>query len=241
MTELVLPYEIIIAHIALQSPAAFGLCGRLCKDISTALAKLSPRLKEKWIIRERHTTTNNTVVEFSKNPNGKYQGEFKITLVDRHYRGITQDVFIGNFHNGIPHGVFKSYTDGRLWYEKNYVYGALHGYYYEKCANFTQTIIASYVGGKLHGEYKIYDGNGYVVYECHYNMGKKEGIEKEYYDSGKLKAMREFKDDQYHGWVYSYNSVYNKYNSAELWHKGELILMLSGDVTDYMAYRSITF
>lgn len=237
----VLPYELIIAHIAPLSPVIFGLCSRLCGDISKALAKLSPQLKQKWIVHEQHTTYYNTVIEFSKNPNGKYQGEFKITSVDRNYRGMTYPIFIGNFHNGIPHGLFKSYANDRLLCEKNYVYGKLHGYYYEKCKNFTQTVIASYADGKLHGRYKIYDENGGDVYECHYNMGKKEGIEKEYYENCELKAMREFKDDQYHGWVYEYFPTNKKYKTAELWHEGELILLLNDDVTNYMANRGITF
>lgn len=106
-------------------------------------------------------------------------------------------------------------------------------YYYE---NGKIHNVINYVNGKMQGLAKEYSKNGEIITLLEYHngylvnrervnrtdtSGLKQGIWKEFYDDGKIKTEKNFKDDQLHGFHKEYDSKGNltiaiRYNNGRI-------------------------
>ncbi|QJX72212.1 MORN-repeat protein [Faustovirus] len=230
MDASVLNVDIIAQHIASAHPAAYWRCVQLCRATYEALKPSRKQLQNLWLEFVEGKISNRYedityVQQYWKNPNGEYQGVFRIVREKGYHT-----VFAGIFDNGVPNGQFVKYDNNmKLVFDATYSKGVLHGPYmkiiHEDAGIYT--IKCNYVDGKLHGRYVRLLKDNHKRYECTYDMGKKNGIEYDYYSDEMVHTACCYVDDKLHGWRYTH-SMSGHMLTAELFHNGAEIVVLTG-------------
>jgi antitoxin component YwqK of YwqJK toxin-antitoxin module len=115
----------------------------------------------------------------------------------------------GNYANGLRTGVWKAYyPDGKLKHQITFVDGLAKGkasFYYPDGTLWEEGNWNEYCWV---GEYRLYYPNGQAAYEWSYNnLGRREGVQKYYFENGSKKYVGKWGDGQVTGNVEVYDST----------------------------------
>lgn len=153
---------------------------------------------------------------------GKKQGIEKKYFGDGHIKSIK------NYKNNRMDGEQKFYrSSGLIHRERYYKNGKLSGTQKDYWLNGNISVISKYKNGKLHGKFKTFSPSGELLKTSLYEEGKPlrtqeenyrleksnkikkvlaaaKSVRKEYYDTGELKSISQFKGSMLHGLVKEY-------------------------------------
>ena len=119
-----------------------------------------------------------------------------------------------NFINDIKQGnSYSYYPSGKTKQITPYVKGRPDGYAYEYSEDSVLITILKYQGGILASVDKLNRKD---------ELGKKQGVYKEFYEDGKLKSEKKYKDDVIDGYVKSYDIKGNLINT-EKFNNGKVV------------------
>lgn len=115
----------------------------------------------------------------------------------------------GPYKNGIKDGIWKAYyPDGKLKHQINFVDGIAKGkatFYYSDGTLWEEGIWNEYC---WIGEYRLYYPNGQAAYEWTYNrQGRREGVQKYFYENGSPKYYGEWNNGNITGNVQVFDST----------------------------------
>lgn len=103
---------------------------------------------------------------------------------------------IENFEKGIPNGMWSySFPSGETFIQENYINGLLTG----ECKRFFENgdleELSTYKEGVKNGKYLLYSQNRILIEEVDYLKGKRNGMWIKYYSTGELKYTSNINDN----------------------------------------------
>lgn len=107
------------------------------------------------------------------------------------------------YKRGECHGISKAWRDGILIYSLPYKNGKIHGKTYINRNSFPETAVYKY--GKKHGIERSYYLTGKLMRTVSYKNGKMDGLYKHYYENGKIQRIVQMKNGKEHGKYEIYN------------------------------------
>lgn len=116
---------------------------------------------------------------------------------------VTKEAFVNDIKQGSS---FSYYPSGKTKLITPYIKGKRDGYAYEYAEDSTIIAIMKYQGGILASVEQMNRRD---------EAGKKQGVHKEFYDDGKLKEEKRFKDGVLDGYVKSYDKKGNLTNTEK--------------------------
>ena len=111
---------------------------------------------------------------------------------------------------------------GQLMIIYSYVGDKLHGEYKQYYSNGQLSCSVMYIDDKRNGEYKRYFESGQLEEICLYIDGEINGEFKQYHENGELLCITSYTNDKLHGKYTSYHNN-GQINKHYLYHHGEKI------------------
>jgi antitoxin component YwqK of YwqJK toxin-antitoxin module len=103
------------------------------------------------------------------------------------------------------HGVYYSYSSGRLTTKTTYRYGNKDGPYETYHSNGKKQFVCTYKNNMKEGKWYQYTNKGNIFEEVEYKQGKKNGIQITYHSNGKRNFVSTYVDGKRQGEKLQYN------------------------------------
>lgn len=119
---------------------------------------------------------------------GRWEG------IVRGYDANDRVVFEGNYTDGMKHGVFKTYRNGKLNRIQQFRYGRLHGHQEDYYSNGQVNCTGNYQHHRRDGFYKCFYASGQPMLEDTFRQGLRHGMHRQWDSKGNILWEMPFKN-----------------------------------------------